>query len=92
MKHGRMQAKDIDGRRVLQWLSQQDRAATHWKPLIMPSVLDAMPAGTPEKVALAKMSALLKQGLVDGCGCGCRGDWRITDKGRGLLILRGGKL
>ena len=41
----------------------------------------AMPEGTPEKLALAKMKSLIKRGLVDGCACGCRGDFEITDKG-----------
>lgn len=31
----------------------------------------------PEKVVLAKLRKLLKRGLVRGCGCGCRGDWRL---------------
>lgn len=39
------------------------------------------PENTPEKLRLAKMSQLLSKGLVDGCDCGCRGDWTITDKG-----------
>jgi hypothetical protein len=45
------------------------------------NVVHAMPPDTPYKLALAKMNQLLRSGLVDGCGCGCRGDWEITDKG-----------
>lgn len=41
----------------------------------------AMPEGTPEKLALAKMKQLHKRGLVGGCPCGCRGDFEITDRG-----------
>ena len=33
--------------------------------------------GWPEKVARAKLRKLAKRGLVDGCWCGCRGDWTI---------------
>lgn len=40
---------------------------------------------TPENLLLAKMSKLIKQGLVDGCACGCRGDFEITEKGRAKL-------
>lgn len=35
----------------------------------------------PTKVILAKMNKLIKQGLVGGCACGCRGDFFITDEG-----------
>lgn len=31
----------------------------------------------PPKVVLAKMRALLKKGLISGCGCGCRGDFVV---------------
>lgn len=39
----------------------------------------------PEKVLLAKLRALVKRGLLDGCPCGCRGDFTITEKGRAAL-------
>lgn len=35
----------------------------------------------PEKVILAKARQLIKRGLVDGCTCGCRGDFELTEKG-----------
>ena len=35
----------------------------------------------PIKLGLAKMRQLHKRGFTGGCGCGCRGDWEITDKG-----------
>jgi hypothetical protein len=35
----------------------------------------------PYKVVLAKCRSLLKQGMLRGCGCGCRGDFEITPKG-----------
>jgi hypothetical protein len=39
----------------------------------------------PEKVIRAKVRKLIGRGLLDGCPCGCRGDFEITDKGRVLL-------
>lgn len=30
----------------------------------------------------AKMRSLIKRGLVSGCTCGCRGDFRLTPSGR----------
>ena len=46
-------------------------------------VRQAMP-GTfdiPWKLAWAKMNQLIKRGLIDGCPCGCRGDYVVTEKG-----------
>jgi hypothetical protein len=84
-----MQAKDIPERPVLEWLAAQTAMAgvhnLHPRPDYCPTVLDAMPPTTPEKVALAKMRALIRRGLVDGCACGCRGDFTITDKGRASI-------
>lgn len=89
-----MQAKDIPDVEVLKYLSLRQGSWTclwygHFKESD-PSVSDvyySMPEGTPQKVALAKMKALYKRGLVGGCGCGCRGDFEITDKGLELLGL-----
>jgi len=49
------------------------------------SVQQAMPPGVPEKLALAKMRMLERRGLIDGCTCGCRGDFRLTGKGHEYL-------
>lgn len=86
------QCKDIPDRPILEFLASLPVSewgdvrvwCTHWpdKGLAMPSVASAMPPDLPEKLYLAKMRMLLRRGLVDGCGCGCRGDWHITEKGR----------
>jgi hypothetical protein len=39
----------------------------------------------PDKVILSKARKLIKRGLINGCDCGCRGDFGILDKGRALL-------
>lgn len=36
----------------------------------------------PAKVVTAKLRKAIKRGLVDGCCCGCRGDFRLTEKGK----------
>lgn len=33
--------------------------------------------GVPPKIILAKAKRLIKRGKIDGCPCGCRGDFRI---------------
>jgi hypothetical protein len=80
-----MQAKDVDEWAILQFLGRQKTSVTHWKLAnTTPSLQDAVP-GVPEKVLLAKMRSLVRRELVEGCGCGCRGDWKITGKGVALL-------
>jgi hypothetical protein len=49
------------------------------------SVQNAMPADVPPKLARAKMKQLIKSGWVDGCLCGCRGDFELTLVGELLL-------
>lgn len=82
-----MQAKDIPELPVLVFLRDLGQWATwyDYEPRPANTVLRAMPVDTPPKVALAKMRALIKRGLVDGCPCGCRGDFHLTDKGRELV-------
>ena len=79
------QCKDVPDFPILQFLAGLDRLATWGDGYAMPTVRDAMPEGVPDKIQLAKMRMLIRRGLVDGCDCGCRGDFRITDKGRSFL-------
>ncbi len=83
-----MQCKDIPDRPVLEFVGKVAPHGATWfgfEPLPPSSVLHAMPPGTPDKLALAKMRMLMRRGLVIGCGCGCRGDFELTDKGRQFL-------
>ncbi len=92
-----MQCKHIDEMPILLRLRDWEPAATKqlrargveiWFNLFKDderSLLPAFPADTPWKLANAKLLGLKKRGLVDGCGCGCRGDWHITEKGRAHL-------
>lgn len=51
------------------------------------SILNALPYGReyPDKLRRAKVKSMLRKGLIDGCACGCRGDFELTDKGRQIL-------
>lgn len=86
-----MQCKDIADLPVLSHLEAHGGiGCTVWRgedgePINKRSALHAMPPDTPEKLARAKMAMLKKRGLVDGCGCGCRGDWELTPAGRQWL-------
>lgn len=89
-----MQAKDVPDRPVLEFLAALNGVWANWyfaegSAPDERNVRRAMPPKTPSKVVLAKMRQLMKRGLVDGCPCGCRGDFVITQKGRDFLALQG---
>jgi len=75
MKKG-VQAKDISDAEALGAIASArgrhgvDRWACTWD---IQEVLCAY----PPKVVLAKLCSLKRRRLVDGCPCGCRGDWEI---------------
>lgn len=78
MKTG-MQCKDVPDAPILEFLRGTGKKWATWGRWAKgaPTVADAMPEGTPDKVQVAKMRRLIERGLVEGCGCGCRGDYRI---------------
>ena len=87
-----MKTSDIDTRTILEYLYPLQGSWTClWYGQFKNSdptendVYYAMPEGTPPKIALSKMRNLYKKGYVGGCGCGCRGDFEITDKGLAFL-------
>ncbi len=83
MKSGSVQAKDCPERPILELLASKSGWWFMFRPEISAdrSVFHAFPADTPYKVALAKMSSLIRRGYVSGCDCGCRGDFELTAAG-----------
>ena len=85
-----IQAKHLPEKPILEFLASRKGVScffdsdTHAKHFLS-SIVTAFPAGTPPEVIRAKMRSLIKRGLVDGCACGCRGDYEITNKGRSRL-------
>jgi hypothetical protein len=75
-----MKCKDIPDRPILEMLAQNP---AQWHNWCWPkwNVCDAMPKDIPPKLAHAKMRMMIRRGVVDGCPCGCRGDFTITPKG-----------
>ena len=80
-----MQCKDIPTQPILKFVSIHGGIGCHWFNLEHSerSVRHAMPNGfeLPDNLVHAKMRQLIAKGLVDGCHCGCRGDFEITEKG-----------
>lgn len=77
----RVQAKHVPQAKILEVLRKAKRPMTHWsfgKPdpeFCLPDALPELKA-FPEKVLLAALDAMARRGEIDGCSCGCRGDWQ----------------
>lgn len=86
------QCKDIPDLPIVQFVTLMDGAWGTWcwsdKTDMMNSVAPLFPVDIPEKLLLSKMAALIRRGLIDGCPCGCRGDYEATDKGRAFVAER----
>lgn len=81
MKKGRLQSKDIDDRYALTVV--RDLSTIPPYRAILWHIVDAMNA--PGKLVRAKCARLVERGFLEGCACGCRGDFRLTDKGVAFL-------
>lgn len=68
-----IQAKDVPDAAILAVVAARHPSWAHqW------DMQEAHP-GIPPKVLLAKCRSLIKRGVIDGCPCGCRGDFRYPD-------------
>lgn len=76
-----MQCKEIPDLPILRFLDTTSGWCNWFDAKYEKSVRRAMPPGVPGKLVLAKMRVLVRNGLVSGCPCGCRGDFEITPKG-----------
>lgn len=82
-----LQAKDLEDSVFLEFirLKSQDRAKEWGFKHPAPTMVWDFPEGIPIKIVLAKASALIKRGLIEGCTCGCRGDFLLTLAGEKYL-------
>lgn len=76
-----VQAKHVDERALLRAILEGNEA----RPDSLGMMTSELPKLAPDKVLRAKLKSLRRRGLVEGCVCGCRGDFRITGPGRELL-------
>lgn len=93
-----MQCKDIPDEPILRfiiaspgwkhWYGKNELTLDGAGDWYAKSVRNAMPEGVPDKLVLGKMRQLIRRGLVDGCDCGCRGDFELTEKGEQWLDQR----
>ena len=85
-----MQCKDIDAIPILRtlynngivrWSWIWGKESTDGGDVHYGSVQWGFPDNCPRKLVAAKMKSLIGKGLVDGCTCGCRGDFELTTDG-----------
>lgn len=44
-------------------------------------------SSVPPKIILSKLNTLIKRGLIDGCTCGCRGDFEVVEKSKIEIMI-----
>ena len=81
----KMQCKDVPMVPILKFLLRHEGHWCNWTFGNDKDVCTVMPEDVPLKVVHAKMRLLIKKKYVDGCPCGCRGDFEITKKGKEYL-------
>lgn len=82
------QAKHIDDREVLAAIRDIGITRRRNVPCKWAFTWDielAFP-GVHPKVLAAKLKALVRRKLTDGCPCGCRGDFELTEAGWDMAI------
>jgi hypothetical protein len=91
MKNGRPQCRDIPDALFLSFVEAQ---SPHWTMLwdlsrhLHQHGITGVPVSdteAPFHLVRAKASRLIGRGLLDGCDCGCRGDFVLTERGREYL-------
>lgn len=90
MKRGRLQAKDIADLDVLQTIRKQGAAHAlgwtfTWELIAALPVLAPLSFRGSERLFLRKCDALVRRGLINGCTCGCRGDFTLTSAGLAFI-------
>ena len=70
-----MKASDISDEQLTAALVRVTNPATKWASLW--AVQDTL-SEFPPKVVQAKLRSAIKRKVIDGCACGCRGDFTIV--------------
>lgn len=82
----RLQAKDIPTQPILNFLASGQMRVPNLGASLneirdipeVAAVVTHLSDAQSYRLVLAKMRGLIKRKVVDGCGCGCRGDFNLT--------------
>lgn len=77
MKHGRPQCKDIPEQPIMEFLRTLGRPAFTQSGYPNSITLAFPPHCQDDTLVRAKLRRMIARGLIDGCACGCRGDYTI---------------
>ena len=88
MKNNRPQAKDISdavclAARDAVARKKQEEGDGFWRSRPIDDVwtctwdIEVELKDFPPKVVAAKLATMARRGILDGCSCGCRGDWVV---------------
>lgn len=78
----RPKASDIPDADAIRAVWEVSDGGEHWA---MAWLVDEKFPDMPAKVVQAKLSKLMGRGLLDGCDCGCRGDFHLTREGAAVI-------
>lgn len=83
-----MKCSDIPTQPILEHIEIHGGIGCSWNIGDKRDVRNAMPNGfnLPPKLVHAKMRQLINNDLVDGCCCGCRGDFELLPRGRQQML------
>lgn len=86
MYNKKIQVKHVETLPILQFLDNiAPRMAISFDRDFENSIFHAVPEEIPRKVMLSKLRNMIEKGIIDGCACGCRGDFELTQKGKDIL-------
>jgi hypothetical protein len=82
-RNKKFQAKHLDTAKILEFVRDVKMPETDWTCIW--HIQEQLFPEIPPKVVTAKMKALVRNKLVDGCVCGCRGDFELLKAGYRFL-------
>lgn len=88
-KSKRIQCKDVSTLEILRFIRKQTdegHRVTWYNVDASNTVRRVILPVVPDCVLRKKLDNMARKGLLDGCGCGCRGDFKITPKGRERIV------
>jgi hypothetical protein len=75
-----VKASDIPDKAILDVIDAMPVTQYGYKRWALVRDLEAVLPEYPRKVILAKCRSLIKRKIIDGCTCGCRGDFERVPK------------